>query len=700
MRPPPPFSRSILVSCLAAVLSTPLALAAEKTPGDELPNIIVIGVRESSLGEDVLNLDRENGAPAADGAELLRSVNGLSLGRFGGRGLEPTLRGQSQGRINVLLDGAYLHGGCPNRMDPPTSFASVNTFERITVLKGVQTLRYGGGGSGGTLLFERENEPDRDGFSGGLRAGTTSNGLERDIAAELAWAGKPGYLRLNIEDRSADNYRDGGGDAVRSAYAEDSVYLAGGLRLRDRDRLELAVERTETTDALFPGAGMDAPEDTSDQYRLRYRGYNLAGLDELSVELYRTEVGHLMDNYSNRPLTAPMALRVPSRSDTTGARIIGEFTTGEAFAWTLGLDYQRNERSATRYLGPTTDNVQMIQSFLWPDASLEQAGAFAELRWSVAADRSLKAGLRYDRVSAEADATGAKPASPMLPGPDALYEQYYGVTHADQINEDNWGGLLRYEQQLGNRWTAFAGISRTVRTADASERFLAAANTAPMMRWIGNPGLNPETHRQADAGLVLLAGKHRIDGVAFYDSVSDYILRDRAHGQGDVLPDDNATVYRNVDARLHGVEGSWTWRVGGGWEASASLAWVRAENTSENRDIAQTPPLNGSLNLDYDTSRWRAGASLRWAAEQDRVEANPMVNSGLDAGETPDWAVLDLYASMSLGSFGDLRAGVDNLFDRRYAEHLNRSNLDPFNPVAIRVNEPGRVLWARYEYRF
>jgi iron complex outermembrane receptor protein len=159
-------------------------------------------------------------------------------------------------------------------------------------------------------------------------------------------------------------------------------------------------------------------------------------------------------------------------------------------------------------------------------------------------------------------------------------------------------------------------------------------------------------------------------------------------------------VYRNVDATLYGVEGSWTWTVGGGWEASASLAWVRAENTSEDRDIAQTPPLNGSVNLDYDASRWRAGASLRWAAEQDRVEANPMVNSGLDAGETPDWAVLDLYASMSLGSFGDLRAGVDNLFDRRYAEHLNRSNLDPFNPEAIRVNEPGRVLWARYEYRF
>jgi iron complex outermembrane receptor protein len=245
-------------TALAAAVSAACLLATTPAPaqalGDSetLPNIVVIGVRDNTLGEEVLNLDERSGRPAADGADLLRSVTGLSLGRFGGRGLEPTLRGQSQGRINVLLDGAYIHGGCPNRMDPPTSFASVNTFERIVVLKGVQTLRYGGGGSGGTLLFERENEPARDGFSGGLRAGSSSNGLRTDLALEMAWSGEPGYLRMNIEDRDADSYEDGDGDTVRSAFEESSLYLAGGLRLRDRDRLELALESTRTDDALLP----------------------------------------------------------------------------------------------------------------------------------------------------------------------------------------------------------------------------------------------------------------------------------------------------------------------------------------------------------------------------------------------------------------------------------------------------------------
>jgi iron complex outermembrane receptor protein len=585
-------------TALAAAVSAACLLATTPAPaqalGDSetLPNIVVIGVRDNTLGEEVLNLDERSGRPAADGADLLRSVTGLSLGRFGGRGLEPTLRGQSQGRINVLLDGAYIHGGCPNRMDPPTSFASVNTFERIVVLKGVQTLRYGGGGSGGTLLFERENEPARDGFSGGLRAGSSSNGLRTDLALEMAWSGEPGYLRMNIEDRDADSYEDGDGDTVRSAFEESSLYLAGGLRLRDRDRLELALESTRTDDALYPGAGMDAPMDESEQYRLRYQGYDLAAFDTLSVELYRSDVEHLMDNYSNRPLAAPAALRVPSRSETTGARVIGEILADSGIQWTLGLDFQGRERTATRFMGPNPDNVETVNAYMWPDTSLDQFGIFGEAQFSLGSGTLLTAGLRYDRVEADARSVDSDPPSPMLASPNDLYTRYYGLRHAAAVKEDNVGALLRLEHRFAEQWTGFAGLSRTVRTADATERFLAAANPTPMMRWVGNPGLDPEAHQQADAGLVFDSGAHRVDGVVFFDDVADFILRDRAHGQTGVLASDNATIYRNVDARLYGVEGSWNWAFREGWEASAG---IRVIPLTQALDVQVLEALDGAL---------------------------------------------------------------------------------------------------------
>ena len=86
-----------------------------------------------------------------DGAE----PPGAFVGTAGGHGTDPVIRGLGQTRLNILLDGAYVHGGCPNRMDPPTAYAPMGSYEEITVIRGTQTLEYGGGGPGGTLLFER-----------------------------------------------------------------------------------------------------------------------------------------------------------------------------------------------------------------------------------------------------------------------------------------------------------------------------------------------------------------------------------------------------------------------------------------------------------------------------------------------------------------------------------------------------------------
>ncbi|MCU7921846.1 MAG: hypothetical protein KZQ88_04035 [Candidatus Thiodiazotropha sp. (ex Dulcina madagascariensis)] len=44
--------------------------------------------------------------------------------------------------------------------------------------------------------------------------------------------------------------------------------------------------------------------------------------------------------------------------------------------------------------------------------------------------------------------------------------------------------------------------------------------------------------------------------------------------------------------------------------------------------------------------------------------------------------------------------GIDNVFDKRYAYHINRANADPFNPEAIQVNEPGRAVWVRAGMKF
>ena len=124
---------------------------------------------------------------------------------------------------------------------------------------------------------------------------------------------------------------------------------------------------------------------------------------------------------------------------------------------------------------------------------------------------------------------------------------------------------------------------------------------------------------------------------------------------------------------------------------------MRAQNTTDDRAIAQSPPLQGRLRLDFERESWTGAATVRYALEQTRVDDNPALGSGLDAGQTRGYTVVDLLVGYSLSSGVEIQVGIENLFDRLYADHLNRSNL--FDVEQVRVNEPGRTLWLRLRLR-
>lgn len=642
---------------------------------------------------------------SADGGELLRNISGISGARMGGRGIDPIIRGQGQNRLNILLDGAYIHGGCPNRMDPPSTYASRDGYDRITVIKGSQTVIYGGGGPGGTVLFERYTprfSPD-EAYRVEASTGYRGNSGTREFAADAAAGDPDWFLRGIAAYMDADNYRDGDGNPVRSAFTNAEAALILGYTPDAATRLEFSYDASRETDVLFAGAGMDSPAADNNSVRLRFTRTAPAGIfAALRAELYYSDVDHLMDNYSLRPLTAPMKMRVPSTSNTGGGRLSGDIHASGGVVWTIGLDHQGNNRNADRFSGmPAGPTPSTLQSILWPDADLRQTGLFAETRLPLTASDSIKAGMRYDFVAAAAGRAGeaAQVSMGLARSPAELYALYYGTADTDR-DEHNVGGFLTLEHTLGKHAAFFATLSRSVRTADATERYIASDNAmAADMRWIGNPGLQPEQHHQLELGYTRDAGRWDAGASVFYNDVTDFILRDRARAMPNPL-DDGATIYRNVGALLYGFEAETGVRWASHWSSRATLAWVRAENTDDDRPIAQTPPLEATFSLEYTRNDWNLGGLLRAQDNQHRVEADVTRDSGLDAQQTPGWATLDVYGSFTGTEHMTFAAGINNVFDRSYAYHVNRANSDPFSPDAVLVNEPGREFWVRLSAAF
>lgn len=688
----------LAVACLAMPVMEARAQSASDTTDSstKLPDIVVEATSPVDPETVTIDPDAPSIAPAADGGEFLRSLPGVSGSRMGGHGIDPVIRGLQGNQLNITTDGAFIYGGCPNRMDPPTSFAPVETFDKVTVSQGYQTVTRGPGGPGGYVAFEREAPVFENGkyYSAQIGGGWESNGNVRDAFADVA-AGRDGaYLRAVGSAKEADNYEDGDGNEVRSSFSQRSFDMSGGYDKADGASLSLGAGYASVKDSLFEGAMMDAPVDESRNVRGEVTLPVMAGrLTEIRAKAYATDVDHVMDNYSLRSRTAAMAMRVDSDSTTYGGGLAGDLALGSS-TLTLGFDYQNNEREAERYAGMSDSNVNTLNSLMWPDTEIGQFGLFAENRMDVTDKTRLILGARYDRVEASlgrADETVTSKGR----SPNDLYSMYYGTTGADR-SENNLGGLARLEYDLGARTVLHAALSRSVRTADATERSMASDNGSNS--WVGNPDISPEAHHQAEIGIATGERAWNISATAYVDRVNDFIMRDSARGQDGVLLSNGATIYRNVEAMLSGFTVSGEYRLSESWTVAADAAYTYGDNLDENAPLAQIPPLEGSVTLSYRGDGWEAGTVFRGALKQTRVDDDSSTGSGRDAGETPSWFTQDLYASVETGTPFQIRAGVTNLFDRDYAYHLNRSN--SFDATEVQVDEAGRSFYLRAVARF
>jgi iron complex outermembrane receptor protein len=106
--------------------------------------------------------------------------------------------------------------------------------------------------------------------------------------------------------------------------------------------------------------------------------------------------------------------------------------------------------------------------------------------------------------------------------------------------------------------------------------------------------------------------------------------------------------------------------------------------------------------MSYDTGVWNVGGLLRMVAAQDRIDLYKGNIVGQDLGRTAGFGVLSLNGSYRMGKTALLSAGVDNLFDRTYAEHISRGGamVAGFPAPTTRVNEMGRNLWVKASLKF
>ncbi|WEL55030.1 TonB-dependent copper receptor [Pseudomonas kermanshahensis] len=673
------------IAAVCGSLLAPVALASDLGHADhahdapELSPTVITAVAPSSPLTVVTNpKDPRQPVPASDGADYLKTIPGFSAIRSGGTNGDPVLRGMFGSRLNILTNGGVMLGACPNRMDAPTSYISPETYDRLTVIKGPQSVIWGPGGSAGTILFERE--PEKFGTLGSrvnasLLAG--SNGRFDKVLGAAA-GNSQAYARFVGNQSRSDDYHDGNDDTVPSRWDKWNGDVTLGWTPDQDTLLELTAGKGDG-EARYAGRGMDGSQFKRESLGLRFEKSNLGEvLDKVEAQVYYNYADHVMDNYSLRTPSGSGMMGMPMVSNvdrrTMGARVKATWRWADV-QLVSGIDAQTNEHRQRGGMG-----VDAHKGQAWTkDADFHNYGAFSELTWYVSGEDRLITGARLDRASARDFRKGSATE---------------GDTRADTLPS----GFVRYEHDLAAiPATTYVGLGHAQRFPDYWELF--SPKLAPAGAANAFDGIKPEKTTQLDFGIQYRDARLEAWASGYVGQIRDYILFDYRTGMMGM----STSQAQNIDARIMGGEVGAAYKLSENWKADATLAYAWGKNSSDGKALPQMPPLESRLGLTYSRDVWSMGALWRLVAAQNRIAENQGNVVGKDYEKSAGFGVFSLNGAYKVNNNLKLSAGVDNLFDNTYAEHLNLAGNAGFGYPATDpqpVNEPGRTFWTKVDFSF
>lgn len=658
----------------------------------QLAPLVITAVQQSSPLTIVADpKEARQPVPASDAADYLKTIPGFSAIRSGGTNGDPVLRGMFGSRLNLLVNGGQMIGACPNRMDAPSSYISPETFDKLTVIKGPQSVIWGPGASAGTVRFERQ--PEMFEAPGSRLHASVLGGSDGrfDKLIDGAVGNKQGYIRLSGNQAQADDYEDGSGDSVPSRYSKWNGDIALGWTPNSDTLLELSAGKGDG-EARYAGRGMDGSQFKRESLGLLFERTSLGAIDKLEARIYYNYADHIMDNFRLRTpdpssmMPMPMAAQVDRR--TLGGRVAMTFNWADLDLVT-GIDASRSEHRERRsnysmMSGTFTD----ADEFAWnKDAVMHNYGLFGELTWYQTDRNRLIAGARIDRASAKDYRDEIRRMMMSMPNATA------GKTRSETLPS----GFVRYEHDLAASPTTFyAGVGHVERFPDYWELF--SAGSGPSGADNAFEGIRPEKTTQLDIGLQYQHENLQAWASGYVGQIQDYILFNYSTSTMGM----RSSQADNIDARILGGELGIAYDLNNNWKTDATLAYAWGKNSSDGQPLPQMPPLEARMGLSYTQNAWSTGALWRLVSAQNRIDAGKGNVVGQDVGKSAGFGVFSLNAAYRLNENVKLSTGIDNLFDKSYAEHLNLAGNSAFGYPAdsIAINEPGRTLWAKIDLDF
>jgi iron complex outermembrane receptor protein len=658
-------------------------IAYRKSIAYQLYPATVIAVHPSRLTAENIEIEYLDRMEHDGAAILSQEVAINTIRKSGNYGFDPVFRGFKYDQLNIVLNGAQsATAACPNRMDPPTSQMAPNMMDRIEILKGPHALRYGTG-VGGTINFipsKLRFTEERD-LYGRISSAYLSNGNILRSESQVGMSNDRIDLSLYGAWSQGNDYKDGNGRTVQADFQRGSFGANLGVRLSHNQQLRFSALYNLARDADFPALPMDLRKDGTWLFNASHEiHFHSGSLKTWNTSLFGSFVEHRMDNLLKTVTPRTLNAETEATTFNAGARTEGNwvFSRGQLFTGAdLRVEGAEGIRVREFLMGPNAGKI--FTDNAWQKGRISKTGLFFEYQLTTDLLQYIFSG-RVELNSAD------------IKDPSEEFTRVNEKTGSIQLNPNMSLGVVK---GIGDGVKTGVWIGRAQRSGSLTERYI---NYFPVgqdpYEMLGNPSLHPEVNNQLDLTFEWSTNSASLDIDLFASYLQQYISSVIDTSLTPRLPSSpGVRQYVNIDDVFKtGFEVNWSQQLPLNLQHHLGIAYTYAQDLDRKDPLPEVAPfdLRYTLKGSYLDHKLRPEVTFRYVMEQSRISE--------EFGETvtPSFTLVDLKLSFQPTHMLRLSAGVNNLLDAAYYEHLSRSVRGTSDPIYA----PGRCFMGSVNISF
>jgi iron complex outermembrane receptor protein len=630
-------------------------------------------------------------------AESLKRLPGVTTLYTGATIAKPVIQGLHSNRILMLNNGVRVEGQQWGVEHAP----EIDPFlaDRVQVVKGASSVRYGSDAIGGVILVEPRALPETPGIGGQVNLAGFSNGrtgvlsgmLHGKLSGKLPLSGRiQGTLKRGGNLHTPDYFLQNTGvqeynfswaaGLQQGKYHIEAFYTRfytqlGILRSAHIGNVSDLLNAIERERPLEDGAftyALGRPQQRISHELAKVKASRPTGdIGKLSLQLTR-QFNHRREFDAHRLYNRlPDAIDQPSiqfEITTHTADLVWEHKPIHHLRGDVGVHIMRQAN--------TTDRGALIPNFVSYNGS-----AFWIERWKrYPAPIELEAGVRYDYKTIAIGRQGRRDIDETL--------QFSNVS-------GTFGAIYKFPKLALLR----ANIGSAWRAPHVSELYSDGVHHGSASYERGNPQLRTERALNTHLSAELDNDKNlRATLTVYYNLIRDFIfLEPQAQPQLTIRGAFPAFYYAQTNARLAGLDWGMDYELVPGWTLESKAAFIRARNQALQDHLIWMPADQFQHGLKYTfrhTDATDLAPFIRLTMvnvlEQTRVPANfdyappppAYTRFDLEAATTVRWRKQPIEIGLL----------ILNLTNERYREYLNR--------FRYFVDEPGRNISLRIRVPF